>query len=257
MTALGCAVGSKPVLNKARARVDSKKPVPIAHAGSRPRTISRRLRVLALVGLTHISLCDFACAQPLFGDELVRVAHGPALVRSVVIEKFRIRLEHTTLQQAIAALGPGRVVQTGDAGDFLARLCYQSADTTDPTYLVLESSEMGGGKYITGFQLFQGKAHLDPNLPCARMPALANSIVIAAGLELGAQRQALLARFGPAQSDSAGFLRYAHEHTWKEPSRSHGSSGSDEEEWTETSVLDLELRADSLVWISASKVTSN
>src|SRR5947208_8791301 len=119
----------------------------------------------------------------------------------------------------MAALGPGNVVRTGDAGDFLARLCYQSADANDPMYLVLESDEMGGGTYIMRFQLFRGRVHRDPNLPCACLRATARSIVIAPGLELGARRQDLLARFGPAQADSGGFLRYAHERTWKESTR--------------------------------------
>ena len=215
------------------------------------------LLLLALVTLAHGFRFGSAGAQPLFGDEVVHIAHGPALDRTVAVGTFRIRLEHTTLQQAIAALGPAKVVRTGDAASSLARLCYQSADTTDPTYLMLESGEMGGGAYITGFQLFRANARRDQDMPCTRLRNTARSIVIRPGLELGAHRQALLTRLGPAQADSGGFLRYAREHSWKDPSRHHGGSGSEQEEWTEIGVLDLELRADSLVWISVSKVTSN
>src|SRR4249920_3186118 len=162
----------------------------------------RLLMLLAFLGLADVSSFDFACARPLFGDELARVVRGPALVRSVAVGSFRIRLEHTTLQQVTAALGPGKIVRTGDASGFLARLCYQSADTNDPVYLVLESGEMGGGTYITGFQLFRGNAHRDPNVPCTLLRHTARTIVIAPGLELGARRQALLTHFGSAQADS-------------------------------------------------------
>lgn len=199
-----------------------------------------------------------ADAQPLFGDQVVHMVHGPPLVRSVTVGSIRIRLEHTTLAQVMGALGPGRVVQTGDAGGSLARLCYESADASDPAYLVLESGEMGGGTYITGFEMSRGNAlRRDPNLPCAKLRVTANHIVVAPGLELGARQRDLLARFGPAQADSAGFLRYAHEHSWKEPAGHDGAANPPMEEWTEMSTLDLEFRADSLVWVSTWKVTSN
>jgi len=208
-------------------------------------------RLIALTGsclaILHGPFPSSADAQPLFGNEIVHFAQGPALVNSVAVGSFRIRLGQTTLAQVMSALGPSKVVETGDAGDYLARLCYQSADPSNPTYLVLESNEMGGSEYVMGFQISRGDARRDADLPCAALQVGAKGIVVTPGLELGARQRRLLARFGPAQADSCGFVRYAH---------GRGLGRTEADEWTELSVLDLEFRADTLVWLGAWKVIS-
>jgi hypothetical protein len=160
------------------------------------------------------------------------------------------------MQQVMDHLGEGRVVSEGEAAGYIASLCYESSDANSPVCLVLESDEMGSGKYVMGFELFEAGARIN-HLPCARLALPAREIVVAPGFSLATPRHAILARLGPAQVDSASTVLYGRERSWHEPSRSKNAKQGETDEWTETNSLDLEFAGNKLVWLQAWKVTSN
>jgi hypothetical protein len=95
----------------------------------------------------------------------------------------------TKLADVQAALGPARVVETGDGGEYEASICYALPDA-DVTF---QSGEIGGGEDLLGVML----SRTDPKRTCTPWPA--NSPAPTAslgGIGLGIDKQAFAAAVG-------------------------------------------------------------
>ena len=180
----------------------------------------------------------------------------PPITRFISARGHRIVLEQTKLDQVQTWLGPGKVIETGDASEYLARLCYEGSEGGRPLYVVFESDETGGGT-IDIVELCRSGLRPEACVPCSRLPAGSGRMTFARGLTIGATKRRVLALLGPAQSDSGASLHYAHVRTWKEQSQWLGAVRGELDEVNEYSTLDLLFERDTLVWIRAHKVTSD
>jgi hypothetical protein len=88
-------------------------------------------------------------------------------------------LGKVTLGQVAERLGPAKLIESGDAGDYEAKICYR----TSLGLVYFMSGEMGGREHqLLGF----GVSGNNPALPCAKFPPdLAPKTLSLAGLRRG------------------------------------------------------------------------
>jgi hypothetical protein len=107
-----------------------------------------------------------ATGRDLWWTSITQRPTRDSIVRALVIDGVRVRLDSTsTLASVQALLGTARVHEPTHHDD-VAWTCYQFGTAADPTYLEFESDEIGGPTHrIMGFQLSKK--------PFARVPASA------------------------------------------------------------------------------------
>jgi hypothetical protein len=120
-----------------------------------------------------------------------------------VLSVFGFQLGHNTLQDVQQQFGPAQIVREGDAGNAVARLCYRTADTSDDTVVLFESSEMGGGAVLTNYELRRSHQSLDARCVVSRAVH-------------GEAKSSVAVRLGMTRMELAQVLG--------EPSSSHGNS---------------------------------
>ena len=146
-------------------------------------------------------------ASPLLSYVIVgphRVAFAPDTIREA---GRRFVLAPATLQSVTLLLGPAAASDSGDAGESNRWVCYRLAGTPAMS-LVLESGEMGGGKWLTGFTFVPAGSRPDLERECARSALAATSVQTDHGLRLGLTRNQVNARLGAVGRDSAGVVLY-------------------------------------------------
>ena len=126
-------------------------------------------------------------------------------VTGVKLGSFLVVLEQTTLEETIKALGPAKIDQHGDAGDFEAWICY-----TLPALkarLWLTSGEMGGGEYINGFVMAALKNSQANDARCPVPATEVASATIDNGISLGTSAQVVRNSLG-APKEVPGSVSY-------------------------------------------------
>jgi hypothetical protein len=119
----------------------------------------------------------------------------------------RVALQQSTIQSVTRLLGPARVIATGDASASLRSICYKLRGSGN-MILILESEEMGGGKWITGFSLLRSGGRPEREHGCGRVDFDPAAIVTNSGVRLGLSRKQMSAILGIAGRDSAGVVLY-------------------------------------------------
>lgn len=148
-------------------------------------------RLSLLTGLCMISVgASSADRSKLMGEQALTPVPRRMIIQDAASEPFdlnigrvRVRLELTTLAEVTHQLHTGSVVQSGDAGESLERLCYSFASPNKKMWVVLESSEMGGDVHaITGYTL----STIDPDVAqCAPTTVPPSDVVMANGISIG------------------------------------------------------------------------
>jgi len=214
-------------------------------------TIIRLILALASTSEVYAGTADSNRGRQEDLDERgLRVVEGPPFVRSVSVGGLRVHLEKTTFAQIQKALGEGHVITSGDAGEFMARLCYRTSDSRKPVYIVFESGELGGGTDVEGFELFGAGARPDLEASCGVLRIPAEKIRVDGTFSPSVSKREIASRFGLPQGANGDTLFYRHD-------RSHrtGSLPSDSD-WEETSFVDVAFEGQQLTWMRAWKVSA-
>jgi len=124
-------------------------------------------------------------------------------VSSLTIAGLRVQLESTTLRDVVRHLHAGQVHEKGDAGDYLAEVCFRLVATVATT-VVFESSSMGGDEQrVTAFELREGGRS---DAQCQQVPHAAGTVVADHGLRLGISLAELQRRMGPGRPVGQQFV---------------------------------------------------
>ena len=113
----------------------------------------------------------------------------------------------STVQQVERALGRTVARDTGDAAGHSRLLCYRLGGRSSDA-LVFESSEMGGGTRITGFNVVPAGTRPDLEQSCRSIPVGVQSVVTDRGIRIGLTRKEVDALLGRPGRDSAGVVLY-------------------------------------------------
>jgi hypothetical protein len=169
--------------------------------------MKRWLLLSCVVALPVLACAGDPIAPPFDGESLEEatwLARDPTSV--LRLGEIDVVLEKTTLREAMAAVGAGRIDQSGDAGDSVHWVCYTWQ--AGGQRLWLSSGELSGGEVIDTITAigFAGTA-METNA-CPELPAKATPVRLASGPWLGATASELQAAFGGAAPGDHGSYAY-------------------------------------------------
>lgn len=136
-------------------------------------------------------------------------------VDKLLVGSHQIPLNYKmTIKEAIKMLGDSSIHQQGDGANGLTWVCYRTSDNKNysvnkaEAVLILESQELGGGIYITGFQL--SRPGLLPTLEkdCTSISVSPEEITTGRGISLGMTRSEIKKILGPPTSKSKEQICY-------------------------------------------------
>jgi hypothetical protein len=130
-----------------------------------------------------------------FADGIRRINGTPAPYSAAELSDVRRALGETTKSD------------TGDASSSTAWLCYRLSGVPKVT-LVVESGEMGGGQWITEFELFPVGTRKDLEHGCRDIAIAGSDVVTDTRLQLGLTRQQVIGLLGTSMRDSADAIIY-------------------------------------------------
>ena len=107
-----------------------------------------------------------------------------------------IVLEKTPLAEVLSAVGSGEIHTQGDAGEFVAWLCYTVTSPETKQRLWLTSSELGGGTIIDGMSATEIPATTTPNNKCPELPGKFQPLHLGKNVWLGATASELQRKLG-------------------------------------------------------------
>lgn len=120
--------------------------------------------------------------------------HGADLPGEVFTELLGLRLHRVNLPDVQERLGHAEVKETGDAGEYLATVCY--SDLSADTVVVFKSGEMGGPHHaILGFEL-RRQSEADPECPPLAPRVIGTHGLRIGPLQLGMSREAFTRALG-------------------------------------------------------------
>jgi hypothetical protein len=107
-----------------------------------------------------------------------------------------IVLEKTPLAEVLSAVGSGEIHTQGDAGEFVAWLCYTVTSPKTKQRLWLTSSELGGGTIIDGISATEISLTTPPNSKCPELPGKFQPLHLGKNIWLGATAAELQRKLG-------------------------------------------------------------
>ncbi|MDR3525804.1 MAG: hypothetical protein P4L57_00890 [Rhizomicrobium sp.] len=167
---------------------------------------------------------------------------------AVVLGKFRVVFEKTTLAEVAAKAGGGRIKHRGDAGESEYWLCYRfNEGRATREVSVTASGEMGGPDHAVGSVVVKDKASGETD--CPYLPAKLLPVKTDLGLGLGARLEDFLRPLGkPVWYDRNSAM-------WMLERQTH-LAGSPEA-WSVSQSIKVEFHDGKAATLSLDQVTSN
>lgn len=145
---------------------------------------------------------------------ITEVAGYPSglLLPGVSLDGLDVRFGRTSLPQIVAELGHGAIVDHGEAGDYVATLCYRSAGHP-AVVLLINSDVMGGDTHdVTDFVLASEDRIDNAPQSCSTLAVGPDGFeVIGSGLKIGSTVEALRRLLGEPDSTLNGRWYYSAE----------------------------------------------
>jgi hypothetical protein len=134
---------------------------------------------------------------------IVQDTNRPLPMEYLRVGKVLIELNgNTTFEESALLLGAAPIHKTGDAGGFLAWVCYRAVAEGDTAILMLKSSEMGAGKRLTAFSLSRPGDQPNMERDCSELRISPRQIVTDRGGTLGMPRSQLEQVLGSPTEES-------------------------------------------------------
>ena len=187
----------------------------------------------ALINFLRVGTADVALTSGTF------IVHG----RST-------ELEQSTFEDLFTMLKPATVNGRGDASTSLNWVCYRLGGDVS-TSLILESDEMGGGKYIDGFEIVLAGSRPDLERDCVTLDVSSSDLETDRGIRLGLTRREVRKRLGVAGRDSADVVIFE-----RGLDKSHRLRDGSREQYFESSTFTFRFRDDRIVEIMGWRIDS-
>jgi hypothetical protein len=126
---------------------------------------------------------------------------------TLLVRGRRTVVQTTSIKAVQRMLGSSRVHTSGDASTSLTSVCYRLAGAP-AMVLMLESEEMGGGIWLTGFSLLASGARRSREHSCRALAIAPTAVRTNVGLRLGMSRHDVDTLLGLTGTDSAGVVVY-------------------------------------------------
>jgi hypothetical protein len=166
------------------------------------------ISAVLLLALGGLGRADQRPARPPLLTWLLVGTHRIPFVNETVLEHgHRVPIAAANFDSVRRVLGPAATTDTGDAGGANTFACYRLAGRPAMS-LILESSEMGGGTWLTGFTFVPTGSRPDLERRCATSNIDAHAVSTDLGLRLGLTRDQVNRRLQAVGRDSAGSVVY-------------------------------------------------
>ena len=182
---------------------------------------------------------------------LAEILQSPA-TSGVEIGSFSVKLQRTTLQDALMSFGVGQIRHEGDAGKSVYWICYLlKGSRTQSRLWLVSDGEMGGDTHVvTGIYAAYNQSDPGNAGECPELRVNSSAVHFDHGIWLEASAEKL-AVLGHAPPQSAGWWRYSYQGTQKLRDRGRLES------FDVTSQFDVQLRDGKVAAVWTSEILSN
>lgn len=126
----------------------------------------------------------------------------------VMLGKWLVRFEKTTLQQALSRASAGAIAHAGDAGESVYWLCYTFPGQTPSRLWATSHGEMGGSEHaVTGFTIAALESS-EPVAECPTLPVHMQPVSIQGNIQLGMRERALAKAVGTPSYRTGEWISY-------------------------------------------------
>ena len=113
-----------------------------------------------------------------------------------------------TLSEVTKLFGDAEVHKKGDAAESLTWICYEIESNEKTSVLILSSGELGGGTYITGFELARPGLLPELELGCTPIKIARSTISTNNGIALGMSRNQVMETLGSPTKENENNIAY-------------------------------------------------
>lgn len=178
---------------------------------------------------------------------------GRAPVRHLFLGRYWIILERTRLAEIRDVIGRGVIRHRGDAGEYIAWLCY----TAKTQRLWITSSELGGPDHLVdGVSAAIGEGPALPSKECPELPKKFQPMTLDNAVWLGLPFDTLARRVGPPAKIAADLYDYEFQGVEAKPEKSFDEGVGQSTQFDVVSSLVIQIAKGRVTRLWASKGTT-